>query len=138
LSDEFIGRGEDRAVEILCKLFPDYEVLQQVHIKDLIQKSDFNNLGPQHNKHKHDIVLKKGEEYIVIEVNYKHGEVAEYKWNNVYKPLLTFEGHQTATIEDGECKHLFQLRNGIHSDIWLDYIDVIEALRLNGIEEPEA
>jgi len=131
----FIGRGENRVVEILKHLFPKYNIIQQMNIRSLIKQEDFEKLSQQHNKHRHDIVLKK-DDTIVIEVNYKHGAEAEAKWNNVYKPLLEANGNLTCTIEDGECETLFNLKDGIHENTWQDWIDVIQALKTAGIHEP--
>lgn len=135
---DIIGRGENRAVEILKKLYPRYEVLQQVPIKDLIPHSEWKHLGKEHSQHKHDIVMTStNNEKIIIEVNCDHGQVAEDKWNNVYKPLLESSCHHTCTIEDGECLSLFELEDGVHVDNYQDWIDVINALVNEGIWEEE-
>ena len=132
-----VGRGEERAVEILSRLFPEHEIYTQYPIKKLISTEEFCNLGHEHNQHKHDIVLEKNGEYIVIEVDYKHGKVAQEKWDNVYQPRLIKAGHKTCTIDDSECISLFDLNGDVHIPLWQDYIDVIEALKTGGIMEPD-
>lgn len=129
----FVGRGEMRTIEILKKLFPDHEISQQVSIKDLINSHDFKQLGSEYNKHKHDIVLtdKEGKK-TVIEVNYKHGKIAKEKWK-IYKKYLFASGVEAVTIDDDECESLFKLKNGVHTDIWQDYIDVIRAFIRAGV-----
>lgn len=131
---DFIGRGEERAVEILNHLFTLNEIRQQVPIKNLIFNEDFNKLGAETNKHKHDIVVLTKDEDIVIEVNYNHGKKAWKKWNNVYKPALEEAGCKCVTIDDNECESLFQLKDGIHRNTWQDYIDVIHALNTAGVK----
>lgn len=132
---EFIGRGEERTVQILKHLFPKYNIIQQMNIRSLIKPDTYSKLSPQHSKHRHDIVLKKGNEIIVFEVNYKHGAEAQAKWLNIYKPSLEENGHLTCTIEDGECESLFDLKDGKHENNWQDWIDVLEALKTAGIQE---
>ena len=137
MSDGIIGRGEERTVEILKHLFPRWNVIQQMNIRSLIPAEEYSKLGPEYNKHRHDIVLKKGDETIVIEVNYKHGNIAESKWHNVYKPQLEAAGNFTCTIEDSQCVSLFDLKSGIHKNTWQDWIDVIQSLKQDGILERE-
>ena len=130
---DFIGRGEERTIEILKHLFPYSDIRQQVPIKNIIFNEDFKELGPEYNKHKHDIVVLTKENDIVIEVNYNHGEKADKKWSNVYKPLLEKSGCKCVTIDDNECESLFQLKNGTHTDTWQDWIDVINAMKSAGV-----
>lgn len=132
MSEDFIGRGEKRTVEILCKLFPTSQIRQQVPIKNLISEDSWKKLGEEHRKHKHDIVILTSEKDIVIEVNYKHGSKAHDKWQ-VYKAYLEDAGCKCVTIDDNECLTLFQLRNGEHDDCWQDWIDVIRALEKAGV-----
>lgn len=138
MSNDFIGRGENRTVEILSHLFPKHDIFQQKPLKGLIPFSQFLKLGKEHSQHKHDIVLQApNSDQIVIEVNYKHGPIAEKKWHNVYKPHLEAAGHLTCTIEDSQCVSLFDLKNGEHKNTWQDWIDVLNALQQQGIMELE-
>lgn len=130
---DFIGRGEERTVEILKYLFPKHNIYQQYPIKDLLDVENYQKLGTEYNKHKHDIVLEFNWQWIVIEVNYNHGSVAEAKWL-VYKSYLENAGHTCVTIDDNECESLFQLKDGEHKDTWQDWIDVINALDNAGVK----
>lgn len=126
---DFIGRGEERAVKILEKLFPSYKVIQQMPIKNLLNVDQYRELGEEYRQHKHDIVLAiPNYDYIIIEINYKHGKKANEKWE-VYKTHLEVAGHRTVTIEEEDCKSLFLLKDGIHTNTWQDWIDVIQALK---------
>jgi len=132
---DFIGRGEERTTKILKKLFPDYQIKQQVPIKSLLgikQWKEFSKLGDEYTKHKCDIVLDSIFNQIVIEVNYKHGKKAEEKWK-IYKSYLEDTGNLTVTIDDKDCESLFQIDNGIHTDTLQDHIDVIRALQRSEI-----
>lgn len=135
----FIGRGEYRAFEILERLFPHAEVTTQIPIQRFISTEDFRELGPSHSKHKCDIVISRPElEPIIVEVNYKHGSIANKKWK-VYRSLLEKSGCDTVTIDDSECESLFSLEDEknprSHRNTWQDWIDVINALDKAGISE---
>lgn len=132
---EFIGRGEQRTVEILKVLFPKAQIIQQMPIKNLLEDDVWQKLGPEHSQHKIDIVVVLNGETNVIEVNYKHGAIAEAKWQNVYRPLLQEAGCTCVTIDDNECRTLFRLRNGIHDNNWQDWIDVINVLNKGAVSE---
>lgn len=136
---EFVGIGEERTVEILGQLFPKHDIYTQVHISTLISSDNMKRLGTEHCKHKHDIVMEDWQgKYTVIEVNYKHGSIAEEKWL-VYKAYLEDAGHKTCTIDDNECVSLFSLKNPkdpkSHVPTWQDWIDVIKALDKAGVKE---
>lgn len=136
MSSDFIGRGEPRTVEILKILYPNHSIMQQVHIRTLIPYDEYARLGTDYSQHKHDIVLRSPDmQNIVIEVNYKHGEIARKKWN-IYKILLESAGHKTVTIDDDECRSIFQEQDGIHHNSWQDFVDVIKAFDYAGIESP--
>lgn len=132
---EFIGRGEERVVEILKHLFPKAQIIQQMPIRNLLEDKVWETLGPEHSKHKIDIVVIINGETTVIEVNYQHGAVAEAKWQNVYKPILEAAGCTCLTIDDNECKTLFKIDRGTHYRTWQDYIDVINAINSGGVIE---
>jgi len=133
-SDAFIGRGEERTVEILKKLFPKASILQQVPINKIITKKQHSKLNEHYSKHKFDIVVRMLNRKLIIEVNYNHGKIAEDKWRNVYLPLIEERGWTGVTIDDNECEYLFQLKDGVHTDTWQDYIDVINALQMAGVQ----
>ena len=131
---DFIGRGEERTVAILKHLFPKSDILQQTPIQIVIRDEDYAKLGPEHNKHKFDILVLAHPDDFVIEVNYKHGVMATQKWFNVYEPLLKKAHCLGVTIDDNECESLFQLDKGEHENTWQDWIDVIRALENAGVK----
>lgn len=132
----FIGRGESRAREILTRLLATQRILGQVPLKEIIPYQDWVILGPEHNQHKFDLVkFNENNRHVVIEINYKHGNGAAVKWNEVYKPLLEKYGHIPVTIDDWDCRHLFQeTKKKGHADSWDDYRDVIDALEKAGVK----
>lgn len=136
MTTDFIGRGEERTVEILKLLFPKFQIRQQIPIKSLLPVDiwfEFVKLGDAYTQHKHDIVLSiPNYESIIIEVNYQHGPIAESKWK-VFKSYLEEAGHMTVTIDDKDCDSLFTLNDGGHVNSWNDFVDVIRALKKSGI-----
>ena len=133
MTSDFIGRGERRALGIIEKMFSKYSVLTQVPIKSILSKEAYETLGEEHKKHKHDIVIERATSHIIVEVNYQHGSIAEQKWK-VYKRLLESEGHLTVTIDDYNCKSLFQLDNGVHVNTDQDVKDVLNAFEMSGVQ----
>lgn len=133
MTSDFIGRGEARAFGIIEKMFSKYSVLTQVPIKSILSKESYDTLGEEHKKHKHDIVIERATSHIIVEVNYQHGAIAEQKWK-VYKRLLESEGHLTVTIDDYNCKSLFQLDNGVHTNTDQDVKDVLNAFEMAGVQ----
>jgi hypothetical protein len=134
--DNFIGRGEERVKYILEKMYGTDHVMTQIPINCVISPEDYDSLGKEHNKHKFDLVVQtKREEWMVVEVNYKHGTIAHKKWQ-VYKTLVEKNPHfKTLTIDDNECKSLFSLeKDGTHKNTWQDWIDVLNALEMAGID----
>jgi hypothetical protein len=132
--NEVIGRGEKRVEFILDTLFGADKIMRQVPISSVISPEDYDDLGKEHNKHKFDLAILGNPTYI-IEVNYKHGKIAHEKWA-VYKLLIEKNPHfKTITIDDSECESLFSLdKNGRHEDTWVDWMDVIRALDMGGVE----
>jgi hypothetical protein len=130
---KFIGRGELRAEEILLQIFSNYSIETQVPIKRLIDVDTWNQLGKGHSQHKCDIVVSSPYTCMVIEVNYKHGKIANDKWK-VYKSALEKTGCKCVTIDDNECISLFEMNGKFHTDTWQDWIDVINSLEKAGVK----
>jgi hypothetical protein len=119
-----IGRGERRAIKILKKKYPKIEI--QVPITKLIPKEMLADLGEEYLKHRFDIVAHEEQTKLVFEVNYKHGVIAEKKWNNVYAPLLKKAKMIPLEINDYECRTLF--RDDGDSLVAKDYVDMYNAI----------
>ena len=129
-----VGRGENRTVEILKHIFPKNTIYQQYPLRNLISPDEYKRLGPEYNKHNHDIVMFDSRGFCtVIEVDFEHGDIAQEKWE-LYEKLLHKFKHKTCNIPDSECKSLFQLKDGKHTDTWQDWIDVINALKTAGVD----
>lgn len=126
----FVGRGENRVKHVLKCVFKDQAVvMSQVPIERVIKKEDFEILGKEHNQHKFDLVVvfTNGRPSIVVEVNYKHGEIPVKKWNNVYYPNILNAEKIPFTIEDRECKSIFNTAEE-RRVTWDDFRDVIDSL----------
>lgn len=131
--DDFIGRGEREAKEILQKLFPKAAIGIQVPIQRLIRTDDFLTLDQEFLQHKHDIVVYNGSNILVIEINYKHKEKAAKKWT-IFSKMLIDNNCLPITIDDYNCELLFcdskRLRK---KNPWGAYIDIIRELQRQGI-----
>lgn len=128
----FIGRGEETAKQVLERLFCT-KVRSQVSLKELIDDLSFQLLNEEIQKHKFDFLVEN--EKLVIEVNYKHGEKAAKKWNDIFTSLLKEFGYIPATIDDYNCKSLFKLsKNKEHKLSWNDFRDVINCLEAARVE----
>ena len=133
--NQFIGRGESVVGFVLQRIFLSGTIYSQKPIKKLIKKIDFNQLDSEFQKHKFDFYVIGPNGSLVIEVNYKHGEKAAKKWNNVFVPLLQKNGHKIVTIDDYDCENIFKFDSDKqHKISWKDFIDVINALEKAGIE----
>lgn len=135
MTQSYIGRGELRVKKVLQKLYPSFRIEQQIPLSKLIEKTDFDILDEVYQKHKFDLAIafNSFQYYAVIEVNYKHGEVASRKWSNIFKPLLEKVNIKTVTINDYECTSVFDTKEE-RSLSWKDFIDVINGLSMGGLE----
>lgn len=133
---KFIGRGEVLVKQILSKLLDHVVIQSQVPIEKLVLKDDFAILDQEIKNHKFDLVIYRSHgPSIVVEVNYKHGEKAAAKWENIFVPLLVKVSLTPLPINDYECSALFnQNSKGEHRNTWQDYIDVIRAMVIVGIK----
>jgi len=134
--DKFIGRGEVLTIAIINKLFERAMILPQCPLEKLISPTEFENLDSEIQKHKFDFVMvREKHDEVVVEVNYKHGEKAARKWNNIFVPLLKKHGQVTVAINDYDCRNLFKLgSDGHHKLAWDDFRDVIDALEQAGVK----
>ena len=130
----YIGRGESLAKLILSNLLRNVTIKQQVHVSNLVSKEDYNSLDEVYQKHKFDLVIYRSDTIIVIEVNYKHGDILCKKWNRIFEPLLRKNKIIPVTIDDYNCRNLFKLdAKKQHSLTWDDYRDVIDSLQMANI-----
>ena len=130
--NKFVGRGEVLAKKIIMKLIDCVGIQQQVNIKNIVSKEEYDFFDEEIQNHNHDLVLRRvhGKD-IVIEVNYKHKEKAARKYRQIFIPAIKDAGYLYLEINDWDCDPhgLFYLNsNNVHVDSWLDYADVINAL----------
>lgn len=133
---DFIGRAEKLSKKILLKQLQCIGIEQQVNIKSIISKEDYDFLDEEVQNHNFDLVMRRTHaKDIVIEVNYKHGEKIANKIRRIFKPLVEQSGYLFLEIHDWECETLFWLNTKKeHPVTWQDYIDVINALKTAGIK----
>lgn len=132
----FIGRAEPEVEFILTRLLDASLIKTQVPLRSLINDSEYFTLSEEVQKHKFDMIIyrRAKDPILVVEVNYKHKEKAAKKWRTIFEPMLKRYGHQTLTINDYECDHLFQPQDySKHKLSWRDVVDVCYALELSNI-----
>lgn len=135
----FIGRAEPEVELILSRLLDAKLIKTQVPLRSLINDSEYFTLNEEVQKHKFDMIIYRHsrDPIIVVEVNYKHKEKAAKKWRTIFEPMLKKYGHETLTINDYECDHLFKPQDySKHQLTWDDTIDVCNALKLSNISFP--
>ena len=130
----FIGRGEEEVQKILQQLFPHSQIKAQVPIENLVCLEEFNLLDIEFQNHKFDLVVYNGPYVLVVEVNYKHKEKADKKWNNVFTNILINNNKLPVTIDDYNCEVLFADPKKKTKNPWGSYIDVIRELQRQGIK----
>lgn len=130
----FIGRGEEEVQKILQHLFPHSQIKPQVPIENLVCLEEFNLLDIEFQNHKFDLVVYNGPNILVVEVNYKHKEKADKKWNKVFTNILKNNNKIPVTIDDYNCEVLFQDQKKKIKNPWGSYIDVIRELQRQGIK----
>jgi len=136
VNNPYIGRAEPEVLEILKQIYPNTLIISQYPIRQLIHWSLYNELGEEIQKHKFDFVVCTNS-WLVIEVNYKHGEKAAKKWRQIFAPMineLKFPCAIPVTIDDYECLSLFKHTKTNHTKLRKsDYQDVINALSIAGV-----
>ena len=130
---KFIGRGENRVKQILERLYPEFQILTQVPLQNLVLDEDYVDLDIIYKQHKFDLVIQNVRMRFIaaVEVNYKHGNTASRKWTNIFSPRLKKAGVLPVAINDYECKSLFDTKEE-RLLRWEDFEDVITALRMGG------
>lgn len=126
--EEFKGRAEKRVRDILGNIFDTY-VQDQVHTKELMPHSEYVQIADDLQKPWDFRVFR-----IVGEVNYKHSSHAQRKWERI-KPHLIDNNWIPLTIEGEYCPNLFRGDKYTHVNSWEDWIEVIQELKRNGINE---
>lgn len=136
MDNPYIGRAEPEVLQILEKIFPGVLIIPQYPIRKLIPWSWYNGLGEETKKHKFDFVVCT-DSWLVIEVNYKHGEKAAKKWRQIFAPMIEELSNPCTipvTIDDYECLTLFKHTKTNHKKLRKsDYEDVINALKTAGV-----
>lgn len=136
MSNQFIGRAEEEVFQILEEIYPNVIIISQFPIRKLIPYSLYNELNEEIKKHKFDFVVFT-EKWLIIEVNYKHGEKAARKWSNIFTPMikeLKDPGAIPVAINDYECLTLFKHTKTNHTKLRkTDYQDVLTALSIAGV-----
>jgi len=136
--EHYIGRGEILFSQIVKRIFPGVNVRAQVPLANLISKEDYEILDSVYKKHRFDYVLEFDQyEKIAVEINYKHGEILQKKWSNVFLKLLNKYLIRPVTVDDWDCTHFFQMSaTKGHIDSWDDWIDVINSFKKADIPTP--
>ncbi len=133
---KYIGRAEMLTKGILFRLLKCIDIQEQVPIKKIISTPEYNILDQEIKNHKFDLVVwRNPEKPIVVEVNYKHGPKADFKWNEIFVPLIKKSNIIPLPINDYECETLFKKSvDGTHKITWQDYMDVMNCMVIVGIE----
>ena len=125
---QFIGRGERRVRYILEKLFGT-TLFPQLPLSYILPAEEIDQMGPDYKNHKYDLGLLHL--LLLFETNYKHKKRAEQK-QGILQSHIEAHGWTLVTIEDWNCPHLFQEP---HHNTWDDYLEVIQELKRNKINE---
>lgn len=129
---QFIGRGEKKTKKIMEKLFPGSVIIPQYKFTLIITTAEFEFYDQEKLNHKFDFYVKPtGQWPFIIEVNYKHKEKAAINWDKIFCPVLRDHGITPVTIRDWDSLSLF---NGKEKITYLDYWDVLNALKIAGVK----
>ena len=122
-------------------ILPCSSILKQVDLFKLIPLKTYETLDPETQKHKFDLVVSREKDVLVIEVNYKHGQKAARKWENIFTPHLkasTALGLKKiipVAINDWDCESLFKHEKNSTKPIRItDILDVCNALKTAGVK----
>ena len=124
----FEGRGERRVKHILERIF-ETVAISQAPIKHLISNQQYDQMSEVYQKRKYDLYLPTKK--LIVEVNYKHTNKAQQK-EGIHAAHLKEEGINLIPIQDWNCPRLFR---DSHLPSWDDWIEVIQELKRNGINE---
>ena len=110
---DFIGVGEDTAVEILKELYisnKNVEVIRQKPLLDLLTDEFKDSLGEPYLKHKIDImIIREPEKPIVVRVQGKdHEGVLKSARDTVQKKILEWHNCIVVDLNWYDCPNLFK------------------------------
>jgi len=121
---DFIGIGEDTAVEILKELYisnKNVEVIRQKPLLELLTDDFKNSLGEPYLKHKIDImIIREPEKPIVVRVQGKdHEGVLKSARDTVQKKILEWHNCIVVDLNWYDCPILFkeELNNNSRKEV---------------------
>lgn len=123
-----IGRGEDSALEIITRLFPDKVISCQVPLANLLKDDWANDLSERQKKETIDIVVY-GEPNMAVRIQDAHhrGRITTMR-DIVQRKTLEWNGVVVIDLLDIECKELMKERVNEKSTK-----EVLKAFERNGI-----
>ena len=137
---QFIGRGENFTGKVLKLFFPNAIIIPQYPMRQLIPLGVAMSSGIDFDteiwKHKFDFAVIDAVNHIwlIVEVNYKHGDKSDRKWNNIFVPVIKQMKYIPVTIDDYECIRLFKsITNFEHCMEAID--DIYDALIRAGVKK---
>ncbi len=110
-------------------MFGQENVIAQYPLKKLLifNPDLYESYGTEVQKHKFDFYVQRYNGIpLMVEVDFKHGDKADKKWNNILNPLLEELCILGVQISDNECKNLF--KDKYHPITLGDWVDVLQAL----------
>jgi ASC-1-like (ASCH) protein len=106
---QFIGRGEDTALEILKSEFPEAEFKTQVPFKDLLDEEWIETITERQEKETIDILITKGDKNVAIRVQDKrHNGIGLAQRDIVQKKTLEWNNCIVVDLIEQECPILFK------------------------------
>lgn len=106
---QFIGRGEDTALEILKTEFPDAEFKTQVPLRDLLSEEWQDTMTERQEKETLDIVITQNDKKIAVRVQDKrHNGIGLAQRDIVQKKTLEWNNCIVVDLVEQECPILFK------------------------------
>ena len=106
---QFIGRGEDTALEILKTEFPDAEFKIQVPLRDLLSEEWQDTMTERQEKETLDIVITQNDKKIAVRVQDKrHNGIGLAQRDIVQKKTLEWNNCIVVDLVEQECPILFK------------------------------
>ena len=106
---QFIGRGEDTALEILKTEFPDAEFKIQVPLRDLLSEEWQDTMTESQEKETLDIVITQNDKKIAVRVQDKrHNGIGLAQRDIVQKKTLEWNNCIVVDLVEQECPILFK------------------------------
>lgn len=141
LESNYIGRAEPQVKTILESILQPEKIFPQQPLKKLISAEDFERFDEIIQKHKFDFMILRKNDILVVEVNYKHHNVAAKRWLDIFVPYLeasrVFGDKRIipVAINDWDCNSLFKHKRDSTNQIRItDVIDVCNALYTSGVK----